>query len=110
MPYTLVGSTKPTVAGTLITPAAADATGNAFNNGGNQMLVVLNDSGVTVTVTVDAPGTFQGVTLADATVAVAAGARKVIGPFHPAAFNQSDGTVHVDYSAVTSVTVYVIED
>jgi len=42
-------------------------------------------------------------------IAVAAGAEKIIGPFDPRYFTDSNGFLNLSYSAVTSVTVAVIQ-
>jgi hypothetical protein len=45
--------------------------------------------------------------VADMVIALAASARKVIGPF-PAAYIRGDGKVRLEYSAVTSQTIAVL--
>jgi len=90
-----------------ITPsyAAANADGNSFDNQGGSYLQVKNGSGSQITVTIPTPAKVGGVDLEDITVTVAATTGdKVIGPFAPELFNQSGGVVHVNYSAVTTIT------
>ncbi len=83
------------------TPHATD--GIEFDNKSKKaILLVKNDSGTAVTVTIDITKTLDGMTLADRTISVAAGAAKAIGPFNDI-YNQSDGYVRVTFSAVTSV-------
>lgn len=95
-----------------ITPsfAAADANGHKFRNDGKVFLEVKNASASPITVTIQTPGTIDGLAITDRTVTVAATTGDVmIGPFPPGAYNQKSGSdrdmVYVDYSAVTSVTV-----
>lgn len=87
---------------------AANAEGEAVPNNGQMFLHVKNGSGAEITVTLQTPVTYDGLALADQTVAVAAGAEKMIGTFS-SRFNQASGTdkgkVYVDFSAVTSVTL-----
>jgi hypothetical protein len=47
----------------------------------------------------------DGLAIAERTVVVTAGESRKIGPFPPNIYNQSDGMVYLDYSAVTDVTV-----
>lgn len=85
-----------------VTPTATH--GNKFLNDGKTYLEVANGSGDSINVVIDAPGSVDGFAVADLTVAVAAGARKKIGPF-TGTFNQADGYVWAVCSAVTSVTI-----
>jgi hypothetical protein len=95
--------------GTIPTYAAATATdGHKFANDGNTFLHVKNGGGSSINVTIQTPGTVDGLTVSDLVVAVAAGAEKMIGPFPPGIYNQS-GEVYVDWSAVTSVTMAAIK-
>ncbi len=84
---------------------AAVADGAKFANDGRMFVDVVNDSGSDVTVTVQTPGTVGGLAIAERTVVVTAGESRKIGPFPPNIYNQSDGMVYLDYSAVTDVTV-----
>jgi len=92
-------------AGLVPTPSNASADGNKFTNDGRIILRVFNDNGSAITVTVQTPGMVDGLSIADRTVSVANGDTKYIGPFPPGIYNQSDGMVYVDFSAVTDVTV-----
>ncbi len=57
-------------------------------------------------VTIKTPGLVRGLTIAEQVIAVANGTRQKIGPFDSASiYNQADGTVHIDYSSVTTITV-----
>lgn len=98
-----------------VTPAGLDAVytpanvdGHSFGNNGRRLLHVVNGSAGPVTVTVPTPGTVDGNAIADRAVVVVAGGDMFIGPFS-GAYQQSDGSVHVDYSAAASVTVALLE-
>ena len=88
------------------TPDAAD--GVEFNNKSKKgILLVKNDSGSSVTVTIDITKTLDGMTLSDRTVTVGAGEVSAIGPFNEI-YNQSDDYVRVKFSAVASVGVALL--
>ena len=91
-----------------LTPAlaAANADGSYVPNDGRMYLQVKNTNGSPVTVTVDTPGTVDGLAVADLPVVVpATTGDKKIGPFPPDTYNQPDGTIKVTFSAVTDVTI-----
>lgn len=94
-----------------ITPTynAATATdGDAFTNDGKTMLSVLN-TGSESTLTIQTPGTVDGLAIADRTVVIpATTGKKFIGPFPPTQYNQSDGKVYLDWSSATGVTFAVV--
>jgi len=90
-----------------ITPSlgAATSDGDGFLNTGDTLLQVKNGSGAGITVTIKTPAKIEGIDIAEIEVAIpATTGDKLIGPFDPSIFNQSDGKVYVDYSAVTTVT------
>jgi hypothetical protein len=91
-----------------LTPAytAANADGHAIANDGSTMLHV-KTVGTACTVTVVTPGTVDGQAIADRTIALGTNTERMIGPFPPRTYNQ-DGAVHVDFSAVTAVTVAAV--
>lgn len=96
------------ITGTDETLVAAAVGGDAIpNDAGKSYLIVNNGSGSSITVTIDAVNTNAptGLTFTDPTVTVAAGVRKIIGPFSPSYFNDTNNRVNVTYSAVTTVTV-----
>ncbi len=75
------------------------ANGNSIaGNDGRVFLEVTNDDAATQTVTIQTPGTIDGLAIADLVVSLAAAAVKLIGPLSPTTFNQSDGLVYVDPS------------
>lgn len=81
------------------------ANGHQFSNNGKTFLHVKNGGGSSITVTIQTPGSVDGLAVADRTVTVANGAEKMIGPFPTTTYNQSGGLVYVDLSADTSVTL-----
>jgi len=97
-----------TLSGLSPTFSAANADGNSFANDGDTFLYVKNGGASSITVTIITPAKEQGVDIEDITVTIAASGEKMIGPFPRRLFNYTDG-VHVDYSAVTSVTVAAIK-
>lgn len=85
--------------------AAANADGNYFDNNGRVYLEVKNDDTASKTVTIQTPGTVDGLAIADLEVTVTAGESRKIGPFPTNIYNDANGRVNVSYSDVTSVTV-----
>jgi hypothetical protein len=95
---------------------SAAAAGNSFVNDGNVILYLASTSASVVTVTISAPGlidTYGNLTITSLTITIPAGnvtAQRIITPPFPRSiYNQSDGTVHIDYSSVTSVTLAAIQ-
>jgi hypothetical protein len=85
-----------------VTPDAGN--GNNFTNDGRTELIVHNSDAAPHTVTVKSVACSHGRT-GDIAVPVAAGERAFLGPFDPGGFNQSDGTVNVDWTASTGMKV-----
>jgi hypothetical protein len=101
---------KPSRTGVAVTYAAATsgAGGDTFVNTGREFLHVKNDSGGSITVTVDAPNACSfGVThdSHDLSIAIPAGEDRMIGPFPTDRFSDSSNLVKATYSDVTSLTV-----
>ena len=73
--------------------------------------MVKNGSGSSITLTLNygTGGTIDGQTLANRTVTIVAGDTIIVGPFPTVLYQDSTGNVSVTYSAVTSVTVLVIQ-
>lgn len=85
---------------------AANAAGHSVQNNGRVFLHVKNAGGSICNVTIETPGTVDGLAVADRTVAVAATTGDaMIGPFPENVYDQADGTINVDFDQVTSVTV-----
>lgn len=96
-------------AGVTMTTASAAGGGDQFANTGREILYYKNASGGSITLTLAPAGVPGGLSLATYTVAIAAGAEKLIGPFDTSLFNNSSGFVTMTYSGVTSLTVAVIQ-
>lgn len=90
-----------------LTPAysAANADGHSIANDGRVFQHIKNGSGSSINVTAQTPATVDGLAVAERVVAIPAGEERMIGPFQPGIYNQADGSVYIDYSAVTTVTV-----
>lgn len=101
--------------GIVPTYAAANVAGHSIPGDGDHILHVKNGSGSSINVTIQTAATEDGLAVADQIVAIAAGAEKFIGPFRPATYNRASGDptdpglVWVDFSAVTTVTVALLE-
>lgn len=94
---------------TLVTPDASGAILPAGNH-----LMVKNASGGSINVTLETPETRAGLAVADQVVAVANGATALIGNLPASTFVRPDGasdpgTIYVDFSSVTSVTVAALD-
>ncbi|GIW81490.1 MAG: hypothetical protein KatS3mg105_3297 [Gemmatales bacterium] len=92
-----------------LSPVAANAGGDEFVNNGRELLYIKNASGSSITLTVQTPVTVDGLAVSDRQITVGAGEEKIIGPFPKGTYNDGNGHVQLSYSAVTSVTVSVID-
>lgn len=72
------------------------------NNGATIIEVVSSDAGAQ-TVTVETPGSVDGLAVADQVISVPAGATRFIGPFPTTIYNQSDGMLYVNPSVSTTL-------
>lgn len=97
-------------------PVAAAAGGNSFVNDGNVILYLSSTSTITITVTISTPNlvdTYGGLAVASYPITIPIGnvtAQRIITPTWPRTiYNQSDGTVHVDYSSVTNLSIAAIQ-
>lgn len=73
-------------------------------NNGRVILLVTSTPGCTVTV--QTPGTVDGLAIADSTPAVGATKQHVLGPYPTTIYNQADGTIQVTFSA--AATLYAV--
>ena len=92
-----------------LTPAytAANVDGHSIPNSDGMFLHV-KTGGTACTVTLVIVSTVDGQTVANKTVVIGTTSERMIGPFPPNTYNQADGSVNVDFSAVTAVTVAAI--
>ncbi|HEY0882253.1 MAG TPA: hypothetical protein VGD87_12010, partial [Archangium sp.] len=91
---------------------AANGGGDSFPNYGQEVVVIKNGGGSSITLTVTTPATVDGLAVADRTAVIAAGETRMVGPFPPGWYNdnqQPGGSVALGYSGVTSVTVAVVK-
>lgn len=111
MPRTVITPQAVGSAGVVPATEAANVLGNSVvPAAAGTALRVTNGSGGSINVTVQTPGVVDNdLALPDRVVAVAAGATKYIAGLANPVYRQSDGTVLVDYSAVTTVTVAVLQ-
>jgi len=72
-------------------------------------LYVKNGGAGPTTLTVVTPGDVDGLGISDLAVPVTNGQERMIGPFPKELYNQPDGTVHINFSDVSSVTVAAIQ-
>jgi hypothetical protein len=86
---------------------AAQVDGNAFPNSGGEFIHVKNGAGSSINVTVLTTRSVDGQVVTNRVVAVPAGDDRMIGPFQAGNFNQGNGEVWFNYSAVTTITVGV---
>lgn len=93
------------LAGAQETLVAANVDGHSVANDGQTFLIVKNDGASSLTVTMQTPGKYQGVSLTNPTVMIAAGVTKLIKLPHPAVANDPSGATLVDFSTVASVTL-----
>lgn len=93
------------IAGTTPTYNAASAGGDTFPTSDRTWIHVKNGSGGSITATLTTPGTVGGLAIADAAIAVPAGAERLIGPITPSLFGD---TAAIAWSASASVTFAVL--
>jgi hypothetical protein len=96
------------VAGAAPSFASAAAGGDTAPVGSDLVLCVRNGGASAVTVTVVTPGQFNGLDIADASISVAAGASAFV-PMTAVYRDPISNRASVTYSAVTSVTVAVLQ-
>lgn len=106
MPRTAITPQQITTAGLVVATEPANVDGNSFPAG--SILRVTNGDTAAKTVTIPMPGTVDGITLPGRAESVAAGATEYFAR-HGEVYHQSDSTIHVNYSAVTAVTVAVLK-
>lgn len=113
MARSAITAQKVVATGLELTTEAANSDGNMFTNTGRQILFVDNGSESDVKVTIQTGAKYGGLDVSDREVTVTAGEARYIGKLSPAVYNQTsgddEGKVYVDYDAVTTVTVVVLE-
>lgn len=105
--------TETALAQTVVAPAGLDISdtlltqgltgGHKFLNNGKQMLIVQNGDVASTIATIVTQAVSDGdLAIGDRAVTVAASKRKLIGPFKPSLYNDSDGYVHFTLSNFTT--------
>jgi hypothetical protein len=94
--------------GVVPTLTAFNADGHLLPNTGCEFVMVTNGSGSSVNVTAAITKTVDGVTPAVKTIAIAAGATKLFGPFKPEEYNNASAQVALAVSLATSVTIQAL--
>ena len=108
MARTAITPQAPTSAGLALVAEAANADGHSIPSEG-AVLKVINGSGGSINVTLVTPGSADAsLAIPDRVVAVPAGETRYFGDLD-AVYRQPDGTVHVNLSAVVSVTVAALQ-
>jgi hypothetical protein len=107
MARTTVTPQDVTLAGTNLTMTAVPGTGanNGIQFDSSNTILVVTTTGTLTTLTIDATGSVDGVSLADSTPATPATGTRYYGPFGAGAFS---GTVGVDFSSTTGATYGVL--
>lgn len=107
MARTTITPQRVEVAGTDVISEPANVDGNAVALSDRRALRVINGSAGSINVTQPTTATLEGLTIGNRVITVPAGATRYVRLSSAAA--QPGGVVNVDYSAVTSVTVAVVE-
>ncbi len=107
MARTAITAQRVAVAGIALATEPANVDGNSVVLDSRRILFVKNASAASVNVTLPTTTTLEGLTVGNRVIAVPAAAERFIRPSSTSA--QPTGSVNVDYSAVTSVTVAVLE-
>lgn len=89
--------------------ALSDANTYQVLNDGNVILMFLKTGANEATITITTPKTERGLAVADRTLTVAATTGdRVIGPFDPTLYNNSDGDLEFATSESTAITCAVL--
>ena len=87
--------------------AAAAPDGNYFTTDGTETVLIRNDSGAPITMTVDVPVAIDGVTVADRVITVPA--TSIVAWRPKDVHRQTTGQVHLNWSTATDVDVAVLD-
>lgn len=95
----------------LVTVSATAGAGDTWANAtGREVLYINNASGSSITATVAIPFQVDGVSISTGKqFTIPAGQTKLLGPFPPGIYTDVNGFATVTYSAVTTVSVAVIQ-
>ena len=107
MPRTALAVQAAAISGLETVYTAANVDGHSVANNGEMFLHVKNAAVADITVTlVSIPDPWGRVE--DRAVIVTAEEERMIGPIPPLLFNQADGTVNVNFTAVATVTIAAV--
>lgn len=96
------------IADAALTAAATD--GHSFANDGRTALILQNTNVASRTVTIQTSATVDGLAVADLTITVPATTGRLVTAYFPKqVYDQSDGTVYVDYSATAGLLVAAVK-
>jgi len=84
---------------------ATDGDSVAIDKDERVIVFVKNEAVAPINVTFSTPGTVNGVAITEHVVAVANGTTKVFSNFDVPTFQQSNGTLYIDYSSATTISV-----
>ena len=93
------------------TYASAAGGGDEFanNDGKKKIIHIKNGDASDMTLTIVTQNSVGGLAVADQTVVVTGTEERFVGPFNTGYFNDGDGNVQLTYSAVTSVTIAILD-
>lgn len=110
MARTVLAPIVSTRAGIAVPYTAANVDGHSIVNPGEGMMIHVKNGGASpINVTIKTAMKVDGRLVPDLVVAVPNASDRLIGPFQKEVYNQTGGTVNVDFSAITSVTVAAIQ-
>lgn len=98
-----------TSGGLEVTFESCNVDGNFFTNNGRMFIWIKNDDTTDKTVNIASPTPCNYGFTHNVSVTVTASEARLIGPFPVARFNDNDRHVNITYSAVTSLTIALIE-
>lgn len=84
--------------------ASANVDGHSIPADGEAFIHV-KTGGTGATVTVPIPRSIDGQAVASKSYVIGTSAERMIGPFPKDTYDQGDGSVHIDFSSVTTVTI-----
>lgn len=85
--------------------SAANVAGHSVANDPRTYVEVKNSDTLSMTVSIPTPMTVNGLAVTDRTVTIPSGQTRKIGIRGAPEYLQADGTIYIDFSSVTSVTV-----
>lgn len=109
MARTSITPQRITSAGVELSMTAANVDGHSIPMGSGLVLLVRNGDAADKTVTIPTPQSVDGLAVTDRTVTVTAGEDRYIALGTHPVYAQDGGSAWVDFSAVTSVTVALLQ-